>query len=329
MNKSSANTKFQLAVLDFDLERFLDESGHKYVRTSGDQLVLNCPFCGASNKFYIGAKNKLFICFKCEERGNVVKLVSALGDIDTKNAIKRIYGKLGGTRLDKINSSILDYRRIRHADDGWMVEPDYDFAPSITSFSSNNAIHYYLNERGIDAEMVSKFNLRYSQVMQRLVFPLYTETGADCGWVARDITGTHYLRYLNSSGLKKSKILYGINLHWNRDSVVLVEGPVDAIKCHKVGGVALLGKSISVEQRNILLSLSSLRRVYIGIDPDQPICAREVGHTLAPFFEVYLVNFDSYRDLGDRKTFEVERLIQNATPLLTSKFSLDFETGQL
>ena len=322
------NSKFKFAVNDFDLERFLGDSGFRFMHTGGGQIMLSCPFCGASNKFYIGAENKLWICFKCEERGNLVKLVAEVSGVDVKTAIGKVYGKRDPGWIYTKGSEILNYRIHRPIEDeSWMAEPDYDFAPKIENVPSGSSVHSYLDSRGIDAEMIKKFELRFTSAYWRLVLPIFTESGIGCGWVARDITGTHPMKYMNSTGLKKSRLLYGANLHWDRESMVLVEGPIDAIKCHTVGGVALLGKSVSVEQRNILLSLPNLKTLYVGIDPDQPVCAREIAAALSPFFGVYLINFDSYGDLGGRKVTEIEGMVARASLYTGEKqFPIDFKS---
>jgi hypothetical protein len=51
------------------------------------------------------------------------------------------------------------------------------------------------------------------------------------------------------------------------ESVVLVEGPIDAIKCDLVGGVAAMGKVITQHQIDII-QRSGIKRLYLGLDPD-------------------------------------------------------------
>lgn len=297
-------------IAAFDLEQFLDGEGIKFSTSSG-QFITTCPSCGSHDKFYIGIDNKLYICFKCEIRGNLISYLSMVSDRSVRDVIQNLCGGIRRVCHKKDLTVKLSGRSRSHNDDE-TAQVDTSFAVTIGNMAANHVVHQYLSMRGITHEMIDAFDLKYADGMMRLIFPLFDRNKELFGWVGRDITGTHELKYFNNIGLKKSQILYGQHLHWEAESIVLAEGPVDAIKCLRFGGLAMLGKTLSTNQLNLLLKMPNLKRVYIGIDPDQPQCAINAATALKSFFDVRMLKWDSRKDLGDRTPDNIATLLDGA-----------------
>ena len=50
----------------------------KNPRQTGDSIRASCPFCGHHRAFIYNPSSGWFICFKCQERGNIRKLLTGL-----------------------------------------------------------------------------------------------------------------------------------------------------------------------------------------------------------------------------------------------------------
>jgi DNA primase len=109
----------------------------------------------------------------------------------------------------------------------------------------------------------------------------------------------------------------------NSPHAIICEGPVDALKCHLIGGaVATMGKNVSKRQIEIINN-SGVGRVYVALDPD---AVTEIKHLLQAFpdKETHLLQPPpDKKDLGECSLEEVRDLFQRARPwdkgsLLTS-----------
>ncbi len=79
--------------LQIDLAQLLEDHGVKFKENSSNELIMDqCYNCGRSKKLYVQKDNGLFICFRCDEKGNAVKLVAKYLQISYKEAIKKLYG---------------------------------------------------------------------------------------------------------------------------------------------------------------------------------------------------------------------------------------------
>lgn len=80
--------------LIIELDKFLEDHGIKFKENSTGELIMDqCYNCGRSKKLYVSKETGQFICFRCEEKGNAVKLVAKYLNLSYKEAAKKIYGK--------------------------------------------------------------------------------------------------------------------------------------------------------------------------------------------------------------------------------------------
>jgi hypothetical protein len=79
-----------------DLAQLFEDNGVKFKENSTGELIMDqCYNCGRSKKLYVSKELGLFTCFRCEEKGNAVKLVSKYLNISFKEAAKKLYGTEG------------------------------------------------------------------------------------------------------------------------------------------------------------------------------------------------------------------------------------------
>lgn len=132
----------------------------------------------------------------------------------------------------------------------------------------------YLAGRGVPVEVAAEYDVRYSVIDRALAFPV-TENGILRGWQLRltiphewrDPDGT--LRSTNkattSPGLLRTRWMFGDRM-LGAEEVVVVEGPLDAVKGHLCGGnAAAMGKVLTPA---LLAALGRYpwRRLYAGLD---------------------------------------------------------------
>lgn len=79
-----------------DLGQLFEDNGVKFRENSTGELIMDqCYNCGRSKKLYVSKELGLFQCFRCEEKGNAVKLVAKYLNISFKEAAKKLYGTDG------------------------------------------------------------------------------------------------------------------------------------------------------------------------------------------------------------------------------------------
>jgi hypothetical protein len=147
----------------------------------------------------------------------------------------------------------------------------------------------YLRSRGFDpAELAARWRVGYCHssrdavpaLFRRIFIPIHDvrpRFGTDsrdpvvlAGWQAR-IVGEHLggaSKYLSALGMSKSRLLYGLPEALEAHGpAVVVEGPTDVWRLGP-GAVALLGKSLSRRQWELLLSRFAGRPLVVLLDAD-------------------------------------------------------------
>ena len=100
-----------------------------------------------------------------------------------------------------------------------------------------------------------------------LIIPIHTSEKL-VGWISR----RQYMspKYLYSKGLRKSRVLFGINHVEPTDFICVTEGSLDTMWLDQNGytSVALLGANMSRQQEDLLLSLPT-KEIVLCLDNDQ------------------------------------------------------------
>ncbi len=210
----------------------------------------------------------------------------------------------------------------------------------------------YLEQRRFDSdELWQRWKVYYCEgdesakpkFWKCIVIPLYDQDRTttakaanppgECllGWQARAIRPVEKSRYLTSAGTRKSCLLYGVTQVTDGDGpVVVVEGPTDVWRLGH-DAVAILGKTLSPHQRQLLLEIAEGRPIVIALDPDAAAEARRAREQLlldrqqigdsAPV--VLLSLPDGREDVGDCTRDEawsaVDRAVNAAAPKSISR----------
>lgn len=180
----------------------------------------------------------------------------------------------------------------------------------------------FLFNKNISPQTVKRFGLKYfpsNYYKARLYIPFYMNHEL-VFFQARDLLGEDlffkvhkrkrkYRKYLNPKGIQKSQIVYNYDSILEGGTVVVVEGPFDAMTVKN--GVAILGNTISKPQAKKIAEKNPKKIIFV---PDNDEAGRstlikniKIMKEIAPEIEVGYYELDSrYKDANEAGLKEVE-----------------------
>jgi DNA primase len=255
----------------------------------------------------IDLERKIFHCFGCEAKGNVLEFVARMeGDAEDLRAaaikIAEICGIATAAPRERAGASpAREHRRkgakpqkpkraaprrdaaqMAHVEvHGGLTDAGFHGAaeapnPPLTFALKLDPAHPYLAERRLSAEVVALFGLGYcsrGSMAGRVCIPIHNERGQLIAYAGRwpgdeDIPEGED-RYKLPAKFEKSRVLFNLHRVSDAEHVVLVEGYWSAIRLHALGVpvAALMGWSVSPEQIALLRD-RSVRFVTLLLDGD-------------------------------------------------------------
>ena len=258
------------------LKKFLGEPKNEYAFDGWSQW--NCPCCAErkglshDNKYNleINIRQSSYHCWVCgETEGTKGKLTTLFKKYASQEMLMEYLNEL---------KSIKEYKMYNFVENG-EFEDDFEIKEDLLlpygylpvnerDYYSRKAFNY-LKSRGIDTEIINKFNIGYIgnnynvpfQMRNRIVVPSYDMYGNLNYWVGRDYSGKSFLRYKNPRLEKKLFIFNEGKVNWYED-ITLVEGVFDHIVVPN--SIPLLGKSLDVDY-TLYNSLVTKARANINI----------------------------------------------------------------
>jgi hypothetical protein len=125
-------------------------------------------------------------------------------------------------------------------------------------------------QRGFTWETIAEWGIRWDNFSERVIIPVHDVKGAMVGWVGRAMRPDSQPKYLNSPGLQRNQLLFGVaRPQLAHGTILLTEGPLDAIWLQQNGypGVAVFGTSLSEQQMALVRRFHT---IIIGYDNDGP-----------------------------------------------------------
>jgi hypothetical protein len=196
----------------------------------------------------------------------------------------------------------------------------------------SNHPHSYMLGRGVTVETLERWGVCYDDRLGRIVFPVRRFDGALIGLTGRilperekqilDLGGDEPTKYHNYTGLNKRRYLYGEHLFIKRRPLVLVEGPVDALKTDqalrdRANTGSTLGKGFTGHHIAVLRWIGE-PKVYIFADDD--LSGRSLVRRIAiPLFGVvplYRMAAKQGSDPGAMSEDEIVQAFENAELIL-------------
>jgi len=272
----------------------LDDFGPRF-RQRGDQINFQvCPVCGDRRwKVYLAPESGMWICF--------AGVCGASGKISTS----------------KETDALMEMLRPQPVkNEGWAAWPEVDFPETAWSCAGFNA---YLRSRGIPDDGSDGLGLREGGIAHggRAIIPFFDPAGRLVYWTTRDYCGRdHVPKYLGMGG-KHPPYVPRYSSHGGRGSMsngcrslVLVEGPFDAIQVHQAGyPVAALGGTVIPKHfRSILLDMAK-DKLVLFLDHDALAKAVRLARDLAGLREVDIVRPPKGKDPGDLTPTEIKEIL--------------------
>ncbi len=214
----------------------------------GNNHVGLCPFHSDSNPSMSVSDNKgIFKCFVCGAGGSAISFVQNYEGISFIEAVKRVADKL---KIDW--KEYISQREIKidpEVKRGWEInEEALNFFKYTLNNTVDNKVKDYIESRGINQEIIDKFDIGYSgeglasfllnkdfteeeiikyglakrredttlqdYFFNRLIFTIKNADGKVVGFSGRVLEDSNYAKYMNSPEnpvFKKSNILYNLD----------------------------------------------------------------------------------------------------------------------
>jgi DNA primase len=256
----------------------------------GVQRAVLCPFHRERRpSCKVELEKKIFHCFGCGKKGNVLEFVAEIDKTDLRAAALKIASICDIPAAPPRGSSGTAAERPRRSTPAPAAKatPNTDpkevdgakpglINPPLTFELKLDAQHPYLADRGLSAALVALFGLGYCArglMKGRVCIPIHDSDGnliAYSGrWVDVGEPPEGEDKYKLPAKFQKSRVLYNLHRVENPEHVVLVEGFWSAIRLHALGVpvMALMGWSISAEQVALLLR-RGVRSVVVLLDGD-------------------------------------------------------------
>lgn len=266
-------------------------------------------------------------CFSnsCEDRyGNdIFGLVRGVKDCGFKEALDFVKGFVGGNLSASKIKELKDIRDNRAFVYSAKKKQPQTVYPE--DCLSRIKFHDYLVKRGFTREIIEKYHIgigkeNHGYMVDRIIFPIRNIEGSIVAFSGRTLhedwkeRGIPKWKHSKDFEVHADKMLF--NIDQARESiestgtVILVEGPLDALKIIEAGitnVVAVLGKTLYNGQISQLI-MAGATRLIIAFDNDNPgkTGAEKAIKLAAPFFDVQKVEIETgQKDYGEMLVEEI------------------------
>lgn len=251
-------------------------SEHVQLKRVGRRWQGLCPFHQEkSGSFSVNGEEKLYYCFGCGAKGDVITFVREIEHLDFVGAVEKLSVKAGITL--QYTDEVQNEGRKRRAKllDAVAKAADWYHERLLSSADAAPA-RGYLRSRGLDGDDVRRFGIGWAPegwdelaralrlpddvfveaglgflnrrdrptdaFRGRIMFPIHDVSGATVGFGGRIMPGAEGAKYKNSVDsaiYSKSRLLYGLDLAKaevvKADEVIVCEGYTDVIGFFKAG----------------------------------------------------------------------------------------------
>ncbi|RPJ75406.1 MAG: DNA primase, partial [Desulfobacteraceae bacterium] len=285
------------------------------LRKAGKNLVGLCPFHAEKTpSFSVSPDKQIFHCFGCGSGGDVFGFVMKRDGVSFVEALRTL-AQRSGIEIPERALSPDDQRRLKERDTLFEINRlalEF-FCGALRRDPAGPAALGYLNRRGVGSQAIEAFKLGYAprgwdtllgfmterriapvmvekaglavprkdrsgfydRFRDRLIFPIFDETGRVVGFGGRvmDDSTPKYLNSPETPIYTKRKVLYGLQRAKDRcrvlGSAYIVEGYLDLISLHQAGidnAVATLGTALTPEHIRLLTRYAG--RMVLVYDSD-------------------------------------------------------------
>jgi len=254
------------------LEGKLSDAGFKVRYRKKDELVLQkCSLHrDKTPSLTINIAKNRYRCWSCDDKGSISKLLSYYGikwgSYSQAATIDELESYLN--ECEQLDSSVESI--IKNSPNQTRIELG-DYKPNELELLNYKYYHPYLEGRGFDKEFILANKIGFDRDKLRVTIPIFLFDqfiGVAARTVVSDIPKISY-----NAGMPKDKILYiPLTCNHKSDTIVITEGPIDALKGSYYGydTVSILGCQVSEAQMDLIYEYAVGRQIIIALDSDQP-----------------------------------------------------------
>ncbi len=305
------------------MERLEIEDIHDLGQRIGARCPQHAHYENNPRHWSIDKSTGLHYCHSCQFGGDLPKLIVALTGKDMLAV------------LALLREFEIDLQAMQAAMDG-------DAAPEADDTPPDNVEHYqrqydgfstdlpawYLEEKHFSAASAARYSVRYDEVNEALVFPIFGPEG--------DLWGFHR-KYLDdrqpftTKGTHKGKTLFGLD-HLQGAWIILQESPIDVLVLDTLGydqAVASFGADVTATQRRLLVEHATYEIVMAldGDDTGRKSTEKNYHLLKAEVPSVVVVSYpQGKKDFGECTPEEVKQALDNAAPLVDAKVAPNYVT---
>lgn len=309
--------------MKFDIQEWCEDNIDGAKLNSSNQMVGNCPWCGKNGRFYVDAEDGHFICFACSDVNPsvgryMVGLIAFVEGISKGEALRFIMKHRVEFRRRETPTSLVEKLAAIGEDETADAEVDYPLPPEFIPVFKDDKWRFptYLKERRVKRSTAKTWGLgwaRRGRYGGRIIIPVECPNG--CSFTARDVTDEQEPKYLNPIGADHGRLFLGWKHHRVKGDVVIVEGPLDAIRLwqHGFPALALMGKSLHIEQLMMLTVKPVDAGITIMLDPEEGEAPFKVAEQLmCRFTDVSIARLPNGVDPGDSSKKQARQAIDSA-----------------
>lgn len=266
-----------MGIVDDDIERV--KAAADFVQIASEQIALKkvgrrwqglCPFHAEKTpSFGINAEEKLYYCFGCQAKGDIIRFVEHTHHLDFVGAVEFLAGRYG-IELHYDDAKVGQERARKAELHDAMEKAVAYYHDRLLNAKDAGQARGYLRSRGYDREVVERFRIGWAPddwdalcraidvapdiltdtglgfvnkagrkqdtFRARVMFPIFDPAGRAVAFGGRILPGADGPKYKNSPETKlysKSRILYALN--WAKDDaartdeIIVCEGYTDVI----------------------------------------------------------------------------------------------------
>lgn len=278
------------------------------VRQGGEQYHVNCPYCGESRfRLYFGhnwlQNIRQATCFNegCTE-----------GEIGYQRMLKLSFELTAGSGYADFSVRAASPSVIESQVDMVEMRPP-DFITNLKDLPDDHYAAEYITGRGYDKNIlgttlgVGYIDGRAIPMHRNRIYIPVSQGGKLMGYQLRIVSEDPLRRqqkYVNAMGMRKSRLLYNIDVASTQSAVVIVEGPADVWSIGP-SGIAIFGSDCSDHQLTLIGERLSDKVIIVALDGDaktKAIALTDKIRLAAPRASVLMLPLGPLEDPGALKS---------------------------
>jgi len=172
----------------------------------------------------------------------------------------------------------------------------------------------YAKSRGMSTRDLWYFKIGTvpkGRLRRRVIIPSFDDDGELNYFVARSVSNTSRMKYINSKVPKKDVIFNEINIDW-KSELTLVEGPFDLMKANE-NATCLLGCTLKEDQVLFKKIVRNDTPVCLALDPDVVDKSYSIACLLTSYgISVRILDCSGYEDVGAMSKSNFYERLQSA-----------------